>query len=224
MTALRDVILTEGLPMALYTDRAHWAFNTPQANGPVNRRQLMQVGRALDRLGIEHIPAYSPQPSGRSERLNRTFQDRLVNELRVAKITTLAAANAYLRERFDPGVQRHVLGARPGGPASAFVPLGPVDLEQILCHQETRLVARDNTVTFKDRTFQLARQPGRGRVWGWKSRSGGISTASTRFGTAPDASATTRPCSSARGTDERRCSPWKLPQPWTPKARPPLLL
>ena len=87
MTALGEVIRTYGLPMALYTDRAHWAFNTPQAKGPVDKTQLTQLGRALERLGIEHIPAYSPQARGRSERLNRTFQDRLVNELRVAKVT-----------------------------------------------------------------------------------------------------------------------------------------
>jgi len=160
MTALREVITTHGLPMAIYTDRAHWAFNTPQANGPVNRRQLTQVGRALARLGIEHIPAYSPQARGRSERLNRTFQDRLVNELRVAKITTLTAANRYLRDRFLPDYNG-TFSCAPNDPASAFVALGPVDLEQILCHQEERLVARDNTVAFDGRTFQLARQPGR---------------------------------------------------------------
>jgi len=160
MTALRDVITAHGLPMAVYTDRAHWAFNTPQANGPINRRRLTQVGRALERLGIEHIPAYSPQARGRSERLNRTFQDRLVNELRVAKIVTLPAANAYLRERFVPDYNA-TFSCAPADPASAFVPLGKVDLEQILCHQEARLVARDNTVAFEGRTFQLARQPGR---------------------------------------------------------------
>jgi hypothetical protein len=53
-------------------------------------------------LGIEPIPAYSPQARGRSERANRTLQDRLVNELRVAGITTLDAANAYLRDVFLP--------------------------------------------------------------------------------------------------------------------------
>ena len=57
MTALGEVIRTDGLPMALYTDRAHWAFNTPQAKGPVDKTQLTQLGRALERLGIEHIPA-----------------------------------------------------------------------------------------------------------------------------------------------------------------------
>lgn len=160
MTALREVVTTYGLPMAIYTDRAHWAFHTPQAHGPVNRRQLTQVGRALDRLGIEHIPAYSPQARGRSERLNRTFQDRLVNELRVAKITTLPAANTYLRERFLSDYNA-TFSCAPSDAASAFVPVGRVDLDQILCHQETRLVARDNTVAFDGRTFQLARQPGR---------------------------------------------------------------
>jgi transposase len=160
MTALREVLTTHGLPMAVYTDRAHWAFHTPHANGPVNRRQLTQVGRALERLGIEHIPAYSPQARGRSERLNRTFQDRLINELRVARITTLTAANAYLRDRFLP-IYNATFGCPPQDPTSAFVPVGGVDLEQILCHQEERLVARDNTVAFEGRSFQLARQPGR---------------------------------------------------------------
>jgi transposase len=160
MSALREVITTQGIPMALYSDRAHWAFHTPQANGPVQRQQLTQVGRALAQLGIEHIPAYSPQARGRSERLNRTFQDRLVNELRVAKATTLVAANAYLRDRFIPDYNA-TFGCAPADPASAFVPLGHADLEQILCHQEARVVARDNTVTFDGRPFQLARQPGR---------------------------------------------------------------
>lgn len=160
MTALREVILAYGLPMAIYTDRAHWAFNTPQAKGPVDKAQLTQVGRALDRLGIEHIPAYSPQARGRSERLNRTFQDRLVNELRVAKITKLPAANAYLRERFVPEYNRQ-FSCPPADPASAFVDVGAIDLEQILCHQEERVVGRDNTVSFDGRAFQLARQAGR---------------------------------------------------------------
>jgi transposase len=160
MTAIGDIVTTHGLPMAIYTDRAHWAFHTPQAKGPVNRQQLTQVGRALTQLGIEHIPAYSPQARGRSERLNRTFQDRLVNELRVAKIRTLAAANAYLRERFVPDYNA-TFSCAPADPASAFVPLGGVDLEHILCHQVERVVARDNTVTYDGRSFQIARQPGR---------------------------------------------------------------
>jgi transposase len=160
LTALREVIGGHGLPLAVYTDRAHWAFHTPQAHGSVDRRHLTQVGRALDRLGIEHIPAYSPQARGRSERLNRTLQDRLVNELRVATITTLGAANAYLRTHFLPEYNA-TFSCPPADPASAFVALGRVDLDQILCHQEERIVGRDNAVAFDGRAFQLAPQAGR---------------------------------------------------------------
>ena len=160
MTSLGAVLRAHGLPMALYTDRAHWAFHTPKAKGPVDKAHLTQVGRALARLGIEHIPSYSPQARGRSERLNRTFQDRLVNELRVAGIATLEAANGYLADRFVP--QHNATFARaPRDPASAFVPLGPVDLDAILCHEEARVVARDNTVTLGGRVLQIAAQPGR---------------------------------------------------------------
>lgn len=160
MTALAAVFGAEGLPMALYTDRAKWAFHTPTAKGPVDKTRLTQVGRALARLGIEHIPAYSPQARGRSERLNRTFQDRLVNELRVAGIRSLEAANRYLREIFLPRYNATFRRA-PRDPASAFVPLGDVDLNAILCHEEERVVARDNTVTLHHQVLQIARQPGR---------------------------------------------------------------
>jgi hypothetical protein len=160
MTSLTVVFRAVGLPMALYTDRAHWAFHTPKAKGPVDKTRVTQVGRALARLGIEHIPAYSPQARGRSERLNRTFQDRLVNELRVAGITTLSAANRYLAEHFVP--QHNATFRRaPRDPASAFVPLGPVGLDDIWCHEEQRVVARDNTVTVGGRGLQIAAQPDR---------------------------------------------------------------
>jgi transposase len=160
MTALREVFETRGLPMALYSDRAHWAFNTPRAKGPVDKSKLTQVGRALAQLGVEHIPAYSPQARGRSERLNRTFQDRLVNELRVAGIRTIAAANAYLRDIFLP--QHNATFGRPArDPEPAWVPLGGADLDQIFCHQETRTVAADNTVTLDRVVLQISKQPGR---------------------------------------------------------------
>lgn len=160
MTALAEVCQGVGLPMALYTDRAGWAFHTPTAGGPVDRDRLTHVGRALARLGIEHIGAYSPQARGRGERLNRTLQDRLVNELRVAGITTLEAANTYLRERFMPDYNATFTRA-PADPASAFMPLGDVDLQQILCVEEPRVVGPDNVVSFEGLALQLAKQPGR---------------------------------------------------------------
>lgn len=160
MSALAHVLRTDGLPMALYTDRAGWAFHTPKAGGPVDKGRFTQVGRALRQLGIEHIPAYSPQARGRSERMNRTLQGRLVNELRVAGATTLEGANAYLRDVYLP---RHNETFRrpPRDPANAFVPLGAVDLDTILCQEEERVVAPDNTVTVAGQVLQIDRQPGR---------------------------------------------------------------
>jgi transposase len=160
MTALWTILETHGLPQALYTDRAGWAFYTPKAGEPVDRDKLTQVGRALARLGIEHIPAYSPQARGRSERLNRTFQGRLVNELRVAGISTVAAANRYLREQFLAAYDRR-FARPPTDPAPAFVPLGRVDLTHILCHEEARTVGQDNTVTLEGVRLQIDKQPGR---------------------------------------------------------------
>jgi transposase len=160
MQCLAAVVRTQGLPMALYTDRAGWAFYTPRAKGPVDKTRLTQVGRALARLGIEHIPSYSPQARGRSERLNRTFQDRLVNELRVAGISTLPAANQYLLERFLPQ-HNATFGRAPRDPASAFVPLGAIDLDTILCHEVERIVARDNTVVLGGQVLQILPQAGR---------------------------------------------------------------
>src|SRR4029450_807690 len=78
MTALRTVLQRYGVPMALYTDRAHWAVHTPVAGGGPDRTRLTQVGRALARLGIEHTLGYSPPGPGRRERRHRTPQARLV--------------------------------------------------------------------------------------------------------------------------------------------------
>jgi hypothetical protein len=161
LTALRAVLAGFGLPMALYTDRAGWAFHTPTAGGRVDRTHLTVVGRILTRLGIEHIPSYSPQARGRVERLNRTLQGRLVNELRVAGITTLEAANAYLREQFIADYNSE-FSRPPTDPASAFVPVGEaVDLDHLLAEDGERLVGRDNVVPFEGLALQLAKQPGR---------------------------------------------------------------
>jgi transposase len=160
MTALWTVFVQRGLPGALYTDRAHWAVHTPTSGSTPDRTRLTQVGRALRALGVEHILGHSPQARGRSERVNRTLQDRLVNELRLAGIRTVAAANRYLVDRFLPAFNA-TLGRPPADPASAFVPVTPAQLEPILCHEEARVVARDNTVTLDRVVLQLAKQRGR---------------------------------------------------------------
>ena len=231
MTALRAVIHDHGLPMALYTDRAHWAFHTPHAKGPVDKTQLTQLGRALARLGVEHIPAYSPQARGRSERLNRTFQDRLVNELRVAKVTTLAVANRYLREQFLPEYNA-TFSCVAADLAPAFVDPGPIDLEQILCHQEERVVGRDNTVAFDGRAFQLLPQPGRRSCTGLRvtirrhlAGEYSIWSGTRRLGHFPaadrprDRRTAVRPLDAAGAVDAKTAptAPWKTPKPRFPQ-------
>lgn len=160
MTALREVLTTFGLPGALYTDRAGWAVSTPTSGSAPDRTKLTQVGRALARLGIEHILGYSPQARGRSERANGTLQGRLVNELQVAGIRTPAAANRYLRERFIADYNA-TFGRAPADPTSAFVAVGAHDLEQILYHEEERVVARDNTLRLDGVVLQIDKQRGR---------------------------------------------------------------
>jgi transposase len=160
MTALWEVLETHGIPGALYTDRASWAVYTPTSGTAPERSKLTQVGRALATLGIEHIVGFSPQARGRSERANGTLQGRLVNELRVADIRTVAAANRYLRDRFIPDYNTSFAHA-PADPTSAFVPVGPHDLDQILCHEEERVVARDTTVRLAGVLLQIDKQRGR---------------------------------------------------------------
>ena len=112
------------------------------------------MGRALDRLGIEHIPAYSPEARGRSERMFGTLQDRLVKELKHAGLSDIATANQWIRDVYLP---RH--NARFGRPAAvvekAFVAVDPALLSETLCIEEERVVARDNTVAYAGLTLQL---------------------------------------------------------------------
>lgn len=160
MTAMRDVVREYGIPESFYTDRAGWAFDTPKAGGKVSPTNLTQVGEALARLGVEHIPSYSPQARGRSERMNRTLQDRLVNELRVAGITTPQAANDYLRERYLP-THNQEFAKPPADPISAFVGLGGLDPDEIFFEEAVHKVGKDNTVGIDGILLQVDKQPAR---------------------------------------------------------------
>lgn len=155
---LLEVFEAHGLPCSLYTDRGSHYFYTPKAGGAVDRGVLTQVGRALARLGIEHIAAYSPEARGRSERAFRTLQDRLPKELALAGITTVAAANVYLRESYVVEHNaRFAVAAEQAG--SAFVPVSGVDLEEVLCHEEERQVGQDNTVVLQKVRLQIPPSP-----------------------------------------------------------------
>jgi len=183
MEALTAVFRRSGLPQALYSDRASWAAHTPVRNEPVDRTKITQVGRALKRLGVEHILAYSPQARGRSERVNRTLQDRLVNEMRLHGIRTMEAANRYIAEHFLPSYNLE-FGRAPSDPASAFVSLGGADLNQILCFEEERVVQRTIPSAATGSGFKYPNSAAAPPVPASRSSSGATSTRATAFGAA----------------------------------------
>ena len=116
-----EAIRAKGLFCSLYADRASHYWNTPEAGGKVDKDTPTQVGRALAQLGIELIPAYSPEARGRSERMFGTLQKRLPQELRLASITDMVEANRFLKEVFLP--QHNARFATPAEDrGTAFVP------------------------------------------------------------------------------------------------------
>lgn len=158
--ALLEVFQAKGLPCALYTDRGSHYFHTPTQGGPVDKTRPTQVGRALAQLGIEQIAAYSPEARGRSERMFGTLQGRLVRELADAGITTMDAANRYLAEVYLPAHNARFT-VEASEPGTAFVPPGGINLAEILCHQEERVVGNDNTVRFERLVLQIPPSPWR---------------------------------------------------------------
>lgn len=147
-----------GRPLAAYTDKARLFTNAPGWNvelkGPP---PLTQIGRALQELGIEWIPAHSPQAKGRQERFFGTAQDRLVKGMRKAGVNTLAAANHYLQQVYLPLWQRRFTCA-PASPHDAHRPLlASHNLEAILSRQDPRCVSNDYTLRFAGKLWQIQR-------------------------------------------------------------------
>jgi transposase len=163
LRALRSMIATHGVPLSLYRDRhsifqrndAHWTL----AEQLVGKQSPTQLGRALQELGIQQIPAYSPQAKGRIERAWRTCQDRLVSELRLAGATTLPQANAVLARFCADYNQRF---ARPPADAACdFRSLPPrFDLARCLSLHYQRVVAPDHTVSLGTHSIALPPLPG----------------------------------------------------------------
>ena len=165
LAALRQVVEQQGVFCALYSDRASHFWLTPKAGDAVDRERLTQVGRALRELGIQMIPAYSPQARGRSERNFSTWQGRLPQELRLHGITTVEAANRFLREQYIGELNRRfaVPAAEPG---NAFLRCTRRDLERVFAIQHERVVNRDNTVQVENRLLQIDRTAWRATLAG----------------------------------------------------------
>lgn len=167
MAVLWEYLEKHGRMEEVYTDRDSMFVAAPRkGETPAERTspdRLTQLGRALRELGIGWIAAYSPEAKGRIERSFLTAQDRLVKDLRMAKVRTLAAANAFLEKEYWP--DNNARFARPIGEfPNQHRPLTPyLDVAAILCHIEERVIANDYTFSFASRQFQIARhdvQPG----------------------------------------------------------------
>jgi transposase len=154
MPAIREVIETQGIFCALYSDRASHFFVTPKAGGKVDESQVTQLGRALKELGIQMIPAYSPQARGRMERSYRTWQGRLPQELRLRKIGTVEEANGFLRQEYRAEFNRRFAVAA-AGKGSAFVRTRRKDLAWVFSIQHERRVNADNTIALENRILQI---------------------------------------------------------------------
>jgi transposase len=165
MAGLKEVIARQGIFCALYSDRGSHFWRTPKGGGKVDAQHLTQVGRALRELGIQMIPAYSPQARGRSERNFGTWQGRLPQELRLRGARTLEAANAFLRDQYIAEFNhRFQVPAAAGG--SAFVARNSQNLDLIFSVQCQRTVNQDNTVNYQTLILQIEAVRWRGTLAG----------------------------------------------------------
>ena len=151
---MAEVIKRRGLASSLYTDRGSHYWHTPTAGGKVDRDNPTQFGRAMRQLGVEMIPAYSPEARGRCERMFATHQERLPRELAAHGIDTISQANRYLCEHYRAAFNEEfaVPAAEPG---TAFVPFIGPGLPDILCEHHERTVGRDNCVSFERKRLQI---------------------------------------------------------------------
>jgi hypothetical protein len=150
--------LAHGLPGSLYVDRdsIYRAEREPTvAEQIAGKEPRTQFGRVMEELGVEVIMAHSPQAKGRVERRNGLLQDRLVKELRLEKISDLAGANRFLREKFLPKLNRKFM-VQARSPADTHRK-APADLAEKLNWEEPRVVAQDWTVAWAGRWFQIDR-------------------------------------------------------------------
>jgi len=146
-----------GLPESLYLDKASQFTTTRHGGTHVFQRddQPTHFEIAMQALAVELIFAHSPQARGRGERINGSFQGRLVAELRRARIGITAAATDYLNRVFIPKYARR-FGVEPRDTISAFRPIPEgLDLRTVLCAHHRRNVDNDNTVTLRGTRYQL---------------------------------------------------------------------
>src|ERR1700730_17202159 len=161
MGVLWEYLEKNGRMVDVYTDRDSM-FTVPPRDGESKDKQreadrLTQLGRALRELGIGSILAYSPQAKGRIERSFLTAQDRLVKHLRLAKVSTMEGANAFLESEYWPEWNTHFARPLSEFPNQHRELSAQLDLAAILCHVEERVIGNDYTFSFAGRRYQIVR-------------------------------------------------------------------
>jgi transposase len=162
MAVLWEYLDKNGRMVDVYTDRDSM-FTVPPRKGESEQERKMadrltQLGRSLRELGIGWIPAFSPQAKGRVERSFLTAQDRLVKQLRLAKVANLETANAFLEKEYWPEWNERFARPIKDFP-NQHRALGPSqELAAILCHVEERVIANDYTFSFASQRYQIPRE------------------------------------------------------------------
>lgn len=158
MRVIKKLLETKGIPMALYTDGASHFITQRHYSYRVNLKfdyAPTQIQRALNELGVRLIIAGSPQAKGRIERLFKTFQDRVLKELKLHKISSIEGANRYLHNMFIPKFnERFCRDPKDPEPAWRVIP-GEINLESVFSIKEQRTVMSDNTISWRSRIFQI---------------------------------------------------------------------
>jgi hypothetical protein len=142
----------QGLPRALYVDRHSIYRDQGHPEKPT------QFGRAMKQLAVELIQAHSPQAKGRVERRNAVFQDRLVKEMRLRKISSMQQANVFLEGMFLDDLNRRYAVKALHEQDLHRAPEADLELEDVLCVQEQRVVGRDWCVRWQSRWLQIDRR------------------------------------------------------------------
>ena len=157
MASFKSYVEAKGIPLIVYIDR----HTTYKSNGKPsiedeleNREPLTQVGRALEELGVDVIFAHSAQAKGRVERLFRTFQDRLVKEMRLRKIKSTEEGNRFLKEYLPVYNKRFSVPAAKGADLHRALSKD-TDLNRILCIKTERVLRNDFTVAHKKKLYQV---------------------------------------------------------------------
>lgn len=145
-----------GIPRALYTDRKNVYVLDKETRAKAadsGQEALSQFGRACKQLGIDIIEAYSPEAKGRVERSHGTYQDRLVKELRLRQLNTIAEANELLPAFADELNQKFAV--EPRAAADYHRTAKGYDLAAIFCLEEERTATADWVVRFENQFYQL---------------------------------------------------------------------